>query len=230
MPTSTKKRLRPRLVLGELEEQVIPGILARHNLQFGLSGYSQEESILLETMALGAKLALILIFLVLAWVFASYLWPLAIMMAIPFGLTGAIFGHWLVGINLSAMSLLAILSLSGIVVNDSIILLSFLKRDVDAGRPIRESLERAARSRFRAVILTSVTTIAGLLPLMFETSSLAVMIRPIAVTVCFGLSFATLLILLVIPAFILLLEQLKLRFSRAFSATRAKVASRGIRI
>jgi len=111
--------------------------------------------------------------------------------------------------SLAGFPFLAILSLSGIVVNDSIVLLSFLKRDVEAGTALREALEGAAKARFRAVILTSLTTIAGLLPLMFETSSLAAMIRPIAVTICFGLSFATLLILLVVPAFILLLERLK---------------------
>jgi multidrug efflux pump subunit AcrB len=194
-------------------------------LSFGLTGYSQEESILLETMWLGAKLSLVLIFLILAWVFASYLWPLAIMAAIPFGITGAILGHWFMGMNLSAMSMLAILSLSGIVVNDSIVLLSFLKRDVEAGKPIREALERAVRARFRAVILTSLTTIAGLLPLMFETSSLAAMITPIAVTICFGLAFATLLILLVIPAFILLLEQLKTRLSQLFPQSPAGAVS-----
>ena len=202
-----------RVVLSDIEANTLPHILSRHNLSFGLSGNSQEESILLETMWLGAKLSLVLIFLILAWVFASYLWPLAIMAAIPFGITGAILGHWFMGMNLSAMSMLAVLSLSGIVVNDSIVLLSFLKRDVEAGKPIREALERAVRARFRAVILTSLTTIAGLLPLMFETSSLAAMITPIAVTICFGLAFATLLILLVIPAFILLLEQLKTRVS-----------------
>jgi multidrug efflux pump subunit AcrB len=201
------------IILNDLKEATLPEILSRNNLTFGLTGFSQETANMLATMWLGAKLTLLLIFLILAWVFASYLWPLAIMMAIPFGITGAIFGHWIMGINLSGMSILAILSLTGIVVNDSIVLLSFLKRDVDAGKPIRDALERAVQSRFRAVILTSLTTIAGLLPLMFETASLAAMIIPIAVTICFGLSFATLLILLVIPAYILLLEQFKTRIS-----------------
>jgi multidrug efflux pump subunit AcrB len=201
------------IILNDLKETTLPEILSRNNLTFGLTGFSQETANMLATMWLGAKLTLLLIFLILAWVFASYLWPLAIMMAIPFGITGAIFGHWFMGINLSGMSILAILSLTGIVVNDSIVLLSFLERDVDAGKPIRDALERAVQSRFRAVILTSLTTIAGLLPLMFETASLAAMIIPIAVTICFGLSFATLLILLVIPAYILLLEQLKTRIS-----------------
>jgi multidrug efflux pump subunit AcrB len=201
----------PRVIIGDLEQTTLPGILSRNNLTFGLTGFSQEEEHLLDTMALGGKLTLLLIFLILAWVFSSYLWPLAIMMAIPFGITGAIFGHWIMGINMNAMSILGLLSLTGIVVNDSIVLLSFLKRDVDAGRPLRESLERAVRSRFRAVLLTSLTTIAGLAPLVFETSFLATMITSLAITICFGLAFATGLILLVIPAFILLLDGFKAR-------------------
>jgi multidrug efflux pump subunit AcrB len=133
------------------------------------------------------------------------------MMAIPFGFTGAVFGHWFTGWDIGAMSMLAFFSLTGIVVNDSIVLISFLKRDVEAGKPLRQSLEAAIRARFRAVILTSLTTIAGLLPLIFETSSLSFYVAPIAVTICFGLAFATALVLVVIPALILLLESLKRR-------------------
>jgi multidrug efflux pump subunit AcrB len=199
----------PGTILADLKENVLPDILARNNLVFGLGGSSYEEQVILQTMALGSVLTLLLIYLILAWVFSSYLWPLAIMAAIPFGLTGGVFGHWFMGMDLSAMSLLALLALSGIVVNDSIVLISFVKREVDAGTPIIDSLKKAVAARFRAVILTSLTTIAGLSPLMFETSSLAMMVTPIAVTICFGLLFATSLILLVIPALILLLEELK---------------------
>ncbi len=164
---------------------------------------------MLEVMGVGAVLTLILIYLILAWVFASYLWPLAIMTAIPFGLTGAIVGHWLLGMDIGAMSLLAFFSLTGIVVNDSIVLISFVRRSVEAGTGIKQALFEAVSARFRAVILTSLTTIAGLLPLIFESSTLALYFTPIATTICFGLAFATLLVLLVIPALVLLLEQLK---------------------
>ncbi len=197
----------------DLEETALADILDRNDLTFGLGGKSQQDQLIMNTMALGAMLTLVLIYLILAWVFASYLWPLAIMMAIPFGFTGAIFGHWVTGWDVGAMSMLAFFSLTGIVVNDSIVLISFLKRDVEAGRDLKESLVRAIRARFRAVILTSLTTIAGLMPLMFETSSLSFYIAPIAVTICFGLAFATALVLIVIPALILLLEGLRARLS-----------------
>ena len=163
----------------------------------------------MNTLALGGLLTLGLIYLILTWVFASYLWPLAIMLAIPFGFTGAILGHWLTGWDIGAMSLLAFFSLTGIVVNDSIVLVSFLRRHVDEGMPVKQALRTAVQSRFRAVILTSLTTVAGLSPLMFETSSLAFYFAPIAVTICFGLSLATVLVLMVVPALILLLEKLK---------------------
>ena len=184
----------------------LPQILDRYNLTYGLGGKSEQDKVVMETMMLGGMLTLVLIYLVLAWTFSSYLWPLAIMMAIPFGFTGAVAGHWATGWEVGAMTMLAFFALTGIVVNDSIVLISFFKRDVEAGRSIRESLERAVRSRFRAVILTSLTTIAGLTPMMFESSSLAFYMAPIAVTLCFGLAFATLLVLIVIPALITLLE------------------------
>jgi multidrug efflux pump subunit AcrB len=196
-------------ITADIKATALPAILDRNNLTFDLGGKSEQDQVLLATMALGGLLTLVLIYLVLTWVFASYLWPLAIMMAIPFGFTGAVFGHWFTGWDIGAMSLLAFFSLTGIVVNDSIVLISFLKRDVEAGRPLRQSLEAAVRARFRAVILTSLTTIAGLLPLMFETSSLSFMVAPIAVTICFGLAFATALVLIVIPALIVLLESVK---------------------
>jgi multidrug efflux pump subunit AcrB len=99
------------------------------------------------------------------------------------------------------------------VVNDSIVLISFLRRHIDQGLPLPDALRLAVQSRFRAVILTSATTVAGLLPLMFESSTLAMYFAPIAITICFGLSLATLLVLIVVPALILLLEQAKSRLA-----------------
>ncbi len=191
----------------------LPEILETYDLSFGLGGKSAQDQVIMNTMALGGALTMVLIYLILAWTFSSYLWPLAIMMAIPFGFTGAVFGHWVTGWDVGAMSLLAFFSLTGIVVNDSIVLISFFKRDIESGTPIRQALERAITARFRAVLLTSLTTIAGLTPLMFETSSLAFYLAPIAVTLCFGLAFATTLVLFVIPALILLLENGKARLN-----------------
>ncbi len=200
-------------IVNDVKDNQLTPILDRYDLTFGLGGKTEQDQIIMNTMALGGALTLGLIYLILTWVFSSYLWPLAIMMAIPFGFTGAIVGHWVTGWDIGSMSLLAFFSLTGIVVNDSIVLISFLRRHVDKGVELKDALMQSVQARFRAVILTSLTTVAGLLPLMFETSTLSMYVAPIAITICFGLSFATLLVLVVIPALILLLEQGKSRIN-----------------
>ena len=203
-------------IISDIEKNHVAGDHDSPPPDVRLSGKSEGDQLIIETMAFGSVLALILIYLILAWVFASYLWPLAIMTAIPFGLTGAIVGHWLMGIDVGAMSLLAFFALTGIVVNDAIVLIEFLKTELESGRPLKESLQNAVRARFRAVLLTSLTTIAGLMSLMFVTSTLSMYVTPIAVTLCFGLVFSTLLVLLVIPAMILLLEGLRQRIKHLY--------------
>jgi multidrug efflux pump subunit AcrB len=163
-------------------------------------------------MALGAMIGITLIYIVLAWAFGSYFWPLAVMSAIPFGLTGAIFGHWLLGLDLTILSLFGFFGLSGIVVNDAIILVSFYQELRQQGVPRKEALVEAACQRLRAVILTSLTTIAGLLPLLFETSLQAQFLIPMAVSISFGLALSTVLVLLVIPVLLSLIEGLTEKF------------------
>jgi multidrug efflux pump subunit AcrB len=201
-------------ILEDVRADILPGLLAKYGLSYDLGGQSQADAELLAVMQLGAWLTLALIYLVLAWAFSSYLWPLAIMMAIPFGFTGAVTGHWIMGVEVGAMSLLAFFSLTGIVVNDSIVLVSFLRRELARGTELREALLLSVQARFRAVLLTSATTIAGLAPLLFERSTLSMYTTPIAVTLCFGLAFATLLVLVVIPALLVLLEGGKARLAR----------------
>jgi len=209
-----------------IESNSLDPILDKYNVKFGLGGRSIQDRMLMETMSLGGILTLVFIYLILAWVFASYLWPLAIMTAIPFGLSGAVFGHWFMDTEIGPMSMLAFFSLTGIVVNDSIVLISFLKRELEAGKEMYDALIIAIRSRFRAVLLTSVTTVAGLTPLLFEGSSLTMFTRPIAITICFGLTFATLLVLLVIPALLLVLENSKDRIVGFF---KLKPGQQGLR-
>ena len=193
-------------ILADVRDNVLPEIRRTWDVESGLSGKSLQDEEMLRTMQSGALLTLVFIYLILTWVFASWIWPLAIMITIPFGLTGAIAGHWIMGMDMGVMSLLAFFALTGVVVNDSIVLVTFFRRALDAGASMRDALEYAATARLRAVILTSLTTIAGLSPLLFETSSIGLFIVPIAVTLSFGLAFATLLVLLVVPALILLVE------------------------
>ena len=201
-------------VLTSVTGSVLPEINQRYGLSSELGGASLRNQQLLDTMQLGGMLTLLFIYLILAWSFSSYVWPLAVMTAIPLALTGAIVGHWVMGIDIGAMSMLAFFALSGVIVNDSIVLVSFLRREQETGKTLVDAVRSAAMSRFRAVMLTSLTTIAGLSPLMFEKFSLAIYMVPIAVTLCFGLAFGTLLVLLVVPAMIVIIERTKSAFSR----------------
>ena len=206
-------------ILASVTSSALPEINQRYGLSSELGGASLRNQQLLETMQLGALLTLLFIYLILAWSFSSYIWPLAVMTAIPLALTGAVVGHWVMGVEIGAMSLLAFFALSGVIINDSIVLVTFLRRELQAGKALVDAVRAAALSRFRAVLLTSLTTIAGLSPLMFENFSLAMYMVPIAVTLCFGLAFGTVLVLLVVPALIVVIEKSRSLVSTNFKRT-----------
>lgn len=194
-------------VLHVLKYTILPKVLAGSGVHAKFSGRTEEEAETLQAMLHGLWLALALIYIILAWVFRSYLWPLAIMLAIPFGITGAILGHWLMGIDITILSLFGFFGLSGIIVNNSIILINqYLAVKYD--RVVHNTaIIEACCQRFRSVILTSITTIAGLAPLMFERSLQAQFLVPVAVSICFGLLYGTVLIFLVIPCMLSFLQQ-----------------------
>lgn len=198
----------------QLTETVLPKLKERFGFEYSLEGRAAEQRETLADMGRGLMYAFVLIYLVLAWVFSSYGWPFVVMTAIPFGLVGAIAGHWLLGVDLTILSLFGLFGLSGIVVNDAIILVSFYKELKASGMPYQQAIVEAACQRLRAVMLTSLTTIAGLLPLLFETSLQAQFLIPMAVSISFGLAFATLLVLLFIPALLMVHERIHRRFAR----------------
>jgi len=189
-----------------LAADTLPALAERHGIDFSFEGRAADEAETLADMRRGSYFALAMIYLVLAWVFASYAWPLAVMSAIPFALIGALGGHWLLGLDLTILSLFGLFGLAGIVVNDSIILVVFYKHLREAGMASRPAIIEAACQRLRAVLLTSLTTIGGLTPLMFETSLQAQFLIPMAVSISFGLAFATVLILMVLPALLCIQE------------------------
>ena len=204
-------------VLGKLQQSAIPEILKKYGLQVSYKGKAEEERETSSDMKQGGLLALVMIYIILAWVFASYSWPLAVMMVIPFGISGAIFGHWFLNIDLTILSQFGIFGLSGIVINDSIILVTFYKQHRSKGLAVRDALIESACLRLRAVLLTSLTTIAGLTPLLFETSLQAQFLIPMAVSISFGLAFSTLLVLFVVPVFLSYIEQLSDYFQQRLS-------------
>ncbi len=201
-------------IIDALKSTTLPKLKQRYGVDYAFEGRRADQEDTLADMALGGIYALIMIYVVLSWVFASYGWPLVVMTAIPFGLVGALTGHWLLGIDLTILSLFGLFGLSGIVVNDAIILVVFFKQLISSGMTTREAIIEASCQRLRAVILTSLTTIAGLLPLMFETSLQAQFLIPMATSITFGLAFSTLLVLLVIPSQLQIFESCRKFFSR----------------
>ncbi|MBI1385374.1 MAG: MMPL family transporter [Rhizobiales bacterium] len=183
-----------------LRRDVMPDLAARYALTYDFKGRDEERRESFADLRLGALLSLALIYIILAWVFESYARPLAVMAIIPFGLVGAIGGHYVMGMDLTIISMIGLLGLSGILVNDSIILVSQVNERLAEGQSLREASIGASQDRFRAVMLTSLTTIGGLAPLLFEESRQAQFLIPMAVTLVFGLAAATALVLLLVPA------------------------------
>lgn len=189
-------------VLDALTRDGLYGLTESYGLRAVLAGRAEEQKNTLRDMKTGTMIGLVGIYIILAWVFASYVRPLVIMSIIPLGFVGAIIGHMFLGYDLTVLSLIALAGLSGIVVNDSIILVRTIDERISAGEPVLEGIIKGTQDRLRAVILTSATTIAGLTPLLFETSLQARFLIPMAVTIIFGLMVTTFLVLLVAPAII----------------------------
>ncbi len=196
-------------IINGLKATTLPELASRYGISYSFEGSAASQRDTLSDLRIGVAMALILIYLVLAWVFSSYGWPLIVMTIIPLGLTGAILGHWIMGMNMTLLSIFGFFALSGIVVNDSIILVTFYKHIRAGGMAVREALVEAACQRLRAVLLTSLTTIAGLTPLLFETSRQAQFLIPMVTSIAFGLAFATLLILLVVPSLLSIYEDVR---------------------
>lgn len=193
-------------ILNGLAEATMPALVGKYGVTWSFEGRAADQRETMGDMKIGLMLGLSLIYLILSWVFAHYGWPLIIMLAIPFGLGGAIFGHWVMGIDLTVLSLFGLFGLSGIVVNDSIVLTEFYRHQREKGMAVREALIEAACLRLRAILLTSLTTIGGLSSLMLEKSLQAQFLIPMATSITFGLAATTFIALLWLPAMLSLYE------------------------
>lgn len=193
-----------------LASEVLPEIMARDGISsFSFGGDAESQGETLGDVGTALPLALILIYIILAWVFESYLWPLAVLAVIPFGLVGALFGHWLLSVDLTLMSVFGLFGLIGIVINDSIILVSVFRELTAQGMSVEKAAAEAAVRRSRAVILTSITTVFGVLPLLLETDLQAQFLRPLVTSLAFGLMFGTFIVLFVLPAILASLQSQK---------------------
>jgi multidrug efflux pump subunit AcrB len=158
-----------------------------------------------------------LIYALMAIPLRSYSQPLIIMSVIPFGTIGALLGHLILGIDVSMMSFFGIIALAGVVVNDSLILVDFVNRERRLGVPLLQAVTDAASKRFRAILLTSLTTFVGLIPIVLETSLQAQIVIPMAASLAFGILFATVITLFLIPALYIILDDFAKWWSTAWS-------------
>ncbi len=205
----------PTELVATLSDGPMVALAERHGVDFRFAGKAEEQGETLADMKLGAQIALATMYIILAWVFASYTRPFVVMAIIPFAFIGVALGHLLLGFDLTILSIIGLLGLSGIVVNDSIILVSTIDERLRSGEPVFEAIVQGSCDRLRAVLLTSLTTIGGLTPLMFETSLQAQFLKPMALTIVFGLMATTLLVLFVVPSLIAIQHDFRFRRSPA---------------
>jgi len=197
------------VVRGDLEATVLPGLVGRYpGLAWGFEGEQKEQRKTLDGLGRNFILALLAIYALMAVPFRSYFQPLIVMTAIPFGMVGAFWGHILVGMDLNVLSLCGMIALAGVVVNDNLVLVDTINRGRAEGRELLGVVRDAGARRFRPILLTSMTTFAGLTPLMLEPSLQARFLIPMAVSLAYGVLFATAVSLVLVPCLYLILEDI----------------------
>lgn len=198
-----------------LQDNVYPDLQAQFpGLSFSPSGDIEQRMKSQKDLRRGFLLSIFFVYILLAVPLKSYTKPFAIMLVIPFGIIGALLGHWLMDIPVSILSIFGIIALSGIVVNDSLILVSRIDNYLDEGLPLNQAIIEAAPDRFRAILLTSVTTFFGLAPLLLETDFQAQFLKPMAISIGFGVLFATVITLILMPLALLAGNDVKRFFTR----------------
>lgn len=192
---------------GELADNLLPEVNERFNVSAVLGGDQESQADFVRDVQIGTFVGLAIIFGVLALVFESWRWPWAVIAIIPFGVAGAIYGHWLLGLDFSILSVYGIFGLAGIVINNSIVLVTRYSDLRKEGMEINQAMEEAAVQRFRAMLLTTTTTVLGLTPLLLETSFDALFLIPLAAGIASGLIYATVLVIFVVPTLIVTIER-----------------------
>ncbi|NOG31885.1 efflux RND transporter permease subunit [Halomonas sp. TBZ9] len=210
-------------VLATLREEVFPNLQAQFSgLEVGLGGRQQDTADNLATLRTAMWLMLGALYSLMAIPFRSYTQPLLVLAAIPFGIVGAMGGHVILGFGLSIISLLGMLALSGVVINDALVLIDYANRKRREGMAAREAIVAAATRRLRPIMMTTLTTFLGLAPMMLETSRQARFMIPMAISLGFGMLFATLILLVLVPCLYLGLENMRERFTRQTNTAEAR--------
>ncbi len=214
-------------ILEDIQTRIFPAIQAKYPTVSALyEGQNREATKFLGSAKIAFPVILALIYIVIAFVFRSYSQPLLLLLLVPFSMVGVGWGHWVHGFSINILSLLGIIALIGIMVNDGLVLITKFNLYLKRGMSFNEALYEASKSRFRAIFLTSLTTIAGLAPLIFETSRQAQFLIPMAISIAYGIGMATFLTLLVLPIYLAFVNDVKVFFKwliRGGTVTREEV-------
>ena len=218
-----RPRSRADEVLRSLKAETLPELQKKYpGLTYSFEGRQADRRESIQSLMQGLLVALIIIFAMLAVPLNSYIQPVIIMTAIPFGIVGAVIGHLIMGYSLSVLSMFGVVALSGVVVNDSLVLIDFANRKERAGMNRRDAIHQAGIHRFRPIILTTLTTFGGLSPMIFETSRQARFLIPMALSLGYGILFATMITLVLVPSLYLIVEDIRQLF-RIKSSSNIKV-------
>jgi multidrug efflux pump subunit AcrB len=216
-------------VIAKVQEETLPQLRADFpGITWTFEGSQADIRESTSTLKAGFAIAMLLIYALLAIAFGSYVQPLIVMTAIPFGIVGAVIGHILLGYDLSLVSLMGVIALSGVVVNDSLIMIDYANKRRKEGDPIYKSIHEAGLRRFRPIILTTMTTFGGLAPIILETSSQAFYLIPMAISLGFGIVFATAIILVIVPCLYLILEDARLAIQKGKTVEKVDVSETAV--
>ncbi|GGA14999.1 efflux RND transporter permease subunit [Neptunicoccus cionae] len=220
---------RAAFIENQLREVIMPSIAADLGVEWRMGGLAEQEQEFLSDAMLGFGLCLLGIYLTLTWIFASWTRPLVVMAVIPFGLIGTIYGHYVWGVSLSMFSVVGLIGMSGIIINDSIVLVSTVDQ-YSRNRGLVPAIIDAAVDRLRPVLLTTLTTVLGLVPLLYEGSRQAEFLKPTVITLCYGLGVGLFLVLLVVPSLLVMQQDVGRLFKSYRRAGFGRHRARGQRI
>jgi len=209
---------RAEEIITSLRDEILPRIESDFSVGYRLAGLAEQENSFLADAQLGFTLALIGIYLTLAWIFSSWTRPVVVMAIIPFGLVGTIYGHYVWDVPLSMFTVVGLIGMTGIIINDSIVLVSTVD-EYAQDRDITTAILDGAADRLRPVLLTTLTTVLGLTPLLFESSRHAQFLKPTVITLSYGLGFGLVLVLLVVPSLLAMQRDISLRVTAFWRMT-----------
>jgi multidrug efflux pump subunit AcrB len=199
-----------REITTDLESGVLAGLMSEYSgVYISIQGEKKDSMESMSSLMVGFPIAIVGIFIIVATIFRSYVQPVIILITVPFGIIGAVYGHMLMGLELSMMSMFGMVALTGVVVNDAIVMIEAVNTNLKNGVPVFDAILQGGMRRFRPVLLTSLSTVGGLTPLILETDFQAQFLIPMALSLAAGVGFATIITLVIVPSLLAILSDLR---------------------